>query len=80
MDCTIFRIHSDSLQLFQRKRCHICQRKHTCPFHEINIFGEQSSLLAETVALHKYIIRRPAVEVTEENVYVLQLLDCLKDI
>ena len=31
MDCTIFRIHSDSLQLFQRKSCYICQRKHTCP-------------------------------------------------
>lgn len=31
------------------------------PFHEINIFGEQSSLSAETVALHKYIFRRPAV-------------------
>lgn len=28
----------------------------------------------------KYIIRRPAVEVTEENVRVLQFLDCLKDI
>ena len=134
--------------IFQRKRCHICQRKHTCPFHggkrttkldkstilyaianrkyveagepffltdiviegvseeniryhlkkltddgvicrfesgvyyipKINIFGEQSSLSAETVALHKYIFRRPAVEVTEENAYVLQLLNCLKDI
>ena len=39
--------------------------------------GEQSSLSAETVALHKYVFRRPAVEVTEENAYVLQLLDCL---
>ena len=47
---------------------------------KINIFGEQSSLSAETVALHKYIFRRPAVEVTEENAYVLQLLNCLKDI
>lgn len=28
----------------------------------------------------KYVIRRPAIEVTEENAYVLQLLDCLKDI
>lgn len=28
----------------------------------------------------KYIIRRPVIEVTEENVYILQLLDCLKDI
>ena len=73
-------IYAMIVPIFQRKRCHICQRKHTCPFHEINIFGEQSSLSAETVALHKYIFRRPAVEVTEENAYVLQLLDCLKDI
>ena len=28
----------------------------------------------------KFVIRRPAIEVTEENAYVLQLLDCLKDI
>ena len=27
-----------------------------------------------------YIIRRPVAEVTEENVSVLQFLDCLKDI
>lgn len=98
---------------------------------KINIFGEKSTLSAETVALHKYvlrkgkrvgfysgytlanrlglstqvpfkeeitsnyapaqvreiniknrkyIIRRPAIEVTEENAYVLQLLECLKDI
>jgi predicted transcriptional regulator of viral defense system len=97
----------------------------------INIFGEKSVLSAETVALHKYILRkgkrigfysgytlanrmgismqvpfkeeitsnyapaqvreisiknrkyvlrRPVIEITEENVYVLQLLDCLKDI
>jgi hypothetical protein len=97
----------------------------------MNIFGEKSVLSAETVALHKYIlrkgkrvgfysgytlanrlgistqvpfkeeitsnyapaqvreisiknrkyvIRRPAIEITEENAYVLQLLDCLKDI
>ena len=28
----------------------------------------------------KYIIRRPVVEVTDDNVTVLQFLDCLKDI
>lgn len=28
----------------------------------------------------KYILRRPVVEITEENVSVLQFLDCLKDI
>jgi predicted transcriptional regulator of viral defense system len=33
-----------------------------------------------TIKNHKYIIRRPVVEVTEENVTVLQFLDCLKDI
>lgn len=98
---------------------------------KINVFGDQSTLSAETVALHKYVyrkgkrvgfysgytlanrlglstqvpfkeeitsnyapaqvreisiknrkfvIRRPAIPVTEENAYVLQFLDCLKDI
>jgi len=98
---------------------------------KLNIFGEQSVLSAETVAMHKYVsrrgkrigfysgytlanrlglstqvpfkeeitsnyapaqvreitiknrkyvIRRPVIEVTEENAYVLQFLDCLKDI
>lgn len=28
----------------------------------------------------KYIVRRSAIEVTDENAYVLQLLDCLKNI
>ena len=28
----------------------------------------------------KYIVRRPVVEITEENIMVLQFLDCLKDI
>jgi hypothetical protein len=28
----------------------------------------------------KYVIRRPAIEITEKNAYALQLLDCLKDI
>lgn len=98
---------------------------------KINVFGEPSTLSAETVALHKYVyrkgkrvgfysgytlanrlgistqvpfkeeiisnyapalvreisiknrkyvIRRPVIPVTDENAYVLQLLDCLKDI
>lgn len=33
-----------------------------------------------TVKNRKYILRRPAVEITEENVKVLQFLDCLKDV
>lgn len=33
-----------------------------------------------TIKDRKYVIRRPVVEVTEENAPVLQLLDCLKDI
>lgn len=33
-----------------------------------------------TVKNRKYILRRPIVEVTEENAPVLQFLDCLKDI
>lgn len=28
----------------------------------------------------KYIIRRPAIEITEDNAYILQLLECLKDL
>lgn len=33
-----------------------------------------------TIKNRKFIIRRPIVEVTEDNVTVLQFLDCLKDI
>lgn len=33
-----------------------------------------------TVENRRYIIRRPVVDVTEENVFTLQMLDCLKDI
>ena len=33
-----------------------------------------------TIKNRQYIIRRPVVEVTEENASVLQFLDCLKDI
>ena len=33
-----------------------------------------------TIKNRKYIVRRPIVEVTEENVQVLQFLDCLKDV
>ncbi len=33
-----------------------------------------------TIKNRKYIVRRPVVEVTEENVIILQFLDCLKDI
>ena len=33
-----------------------------------------------TIKNRKYVLRRPVTEVTEENIYVLQLLDCLKDI
>lgn len=100
-------------------------------FPKTNIFGEKMTLSADTVAVHKYImrkgkrigyysgytlanrmrlstqvpfveeitsnfapapvrelmiknrkyiIRRPVVEITEENIMVLQFLDCLKDI
>ena len=34
----------------------------------------------QDVEHRQYIIRRPVVEVTEENAPVLQFLDCLKDI
>lgn len=33
-----------------------------------------------TVKNRRYIIRRPVADVTEENVFTLQMLDCLKDI
>ena len=33
-----------------------------------------------TIKDRKYILRKPVVQVKEENVHVLQLLDCLKDI
>lgn len=33
-----------------------------------------------TIKDKKYIIRRPVVEINEENVKVLQFLDCLKDV
>lgn len=33
-----------------------------------------------TIKNRKYILRRPVVEITEENLPVLQFLDCLKDI
>lgn len=33
-----------------------------------------------TIKNRKYIVRRPVVEVTDENAKVLQFLDCLKDI
>ena len=33
-----------------------------------------------TIKNRKYIVRKPVVEVTEENVKVLQFLDCLKDV
>lgn len=28
----------------------------------------------------KYVIRKPVIEITEDNVYVLELLECLKDL
>lgn len=33
-----------------------------------------------TIKNRKYILRRPPVKVTEENINVLQFLDCLKDV
>lgn len=33
-----------------------------------------------TIKNRKYIVRRPVVEITEENVKILQLLECLKDV
>lgn len=33
-----------------------------------------------TIKNRKYILRRPPVKITDENVSVLQFLDCLKDL
>lgn len=51
------------------------------PFtEEITSNYAPASVRELTIKNRKYIIRRPIVEVTDENVTVLQLLDCLKDI
>lgn len=51
------------------------------PFtEEITSNYAPASVRELTIKNRRYIIRRPAVEVTEENVQVLQFLDCLKDV
>ena len=54
--------------------------------HQVPFIEEITSKLAsgsdqETIIKNrKYIVRKPVVEITDENVMVLQFLDCLKDI
>lgn len=51
------------------------------PFTEEITSNYAPALVRElTIKNRKYIVRRPTVEITEENVKVLQLLDCLKDV
>ncbi len=51
------------------------------PFvEEITSNYAPASVREMTIKDRKFIVRRPVVEVTEENVKVLQFLDCLKDI
>lgn len=51
------------------------------PFTEEIVSNYAPAVVRElTIKNRKYVIRRPVVEVTEENVQVLQFLDCLKDI
>lgn len=51
------------------------------PFTEEITSNYAPALVREmTIKNRKYIVRRPTVEVTEENVKVLQFLDCLKDV
>lgn len=51
------------------------------PFTEEITSNFAPALVRElTIKNRKYIIRRPIVKVTEENVSILQFLDCLKDI
>lgn len=51
------------------------------PFKE-EITSNYAPAVVREVAIknRKYILRRPVAEITEENVYVLQFLDCLRDI
>lgn len=51
------------------------------PFtQEINSNFSPASVRKTAIKNRQYIIRRPVVEITEENAPVLQFLDCLKDI
>ncbi len=51
------------------------------PFTEEIVSNYAPAAVREmTIKNRKYIIRRPAVEITEENVKVLQFLECLKDV
>ena len=51
------------------------------PYKEEITSNNAPALVREiTIKNRSYVIRRPVTEVTEENIYVLQLLDCLKDI
>lgn len=51
------------------------------PFHEEITSNYAPAQVRELIIKNrKYILRRPVVEVTEDNVTVLQFLDCLKDI
>ena len=51
------------------------------PFtQEINSNFAPASVRKTAIKNRQYIIRRPVVEITEENAPVLQFLDCLKDI
>lgn len=51
------------------------------PFTEEITSNNAPAVVRElTIKNRKYIVRRPVVEVTEENVTVLQFLDCLKDL
>lgn len=51
------------------------------PFKEEITTNFAPALVRElTIKNRKYIIRRPTIKITEENINVLQFLDCLKDI
>lgn len=49
-------------------------------FPKSSMLGDGMSLSTDTVVFHKYILRRPLTEITEENIDVLQFLYCLKDV
>ena len=50
------------------------------PFKEEIVSNNAPAQIREVaIGNRKYVIRRPVTQITEENVYVLQFLDCLKD-
>lgn len=51
------------------------------PFVEEIISNYSPAIVREVnIKNRKYVVRKPVIEITENNIYVLELLECLKDI